>query len=282
MDLSCALSAILFFIGNILYVIYDALEIEGAQHHTKIGFLELDPYYIKDLWRRRRAYQSLEMWAGMINACAWVLFAIPMLQLAWILSLGGKRRIAMHAAIVILVVGACFTEALSLLFTVGIAGVTQWMTVTMNLSNWSADSPMTQDNTGWRVLEICTLMFSGMTLWVETVEWLALSGVLLTIYMSTRSLATDVGEGQLSFTFGRFWAHLGLFIGILSFFDFVSQVLRIIQWQLFTDIGLLLGIVNRLILFPVWLCCLGKQLTVAANSIEITKNFNKLEAGDLS
>merc|ERR1712194_875025 len=79
---------------------------------------------------------------------------------------------------------------------------------------------------------------------------------------------------EVSFTFGKCWAHFGLFISLMSFIDFAAQVLRILAWGYFTEIGMLIGLINRLVLFPLWLCCLGKQLTVAAQSIEIAKNFN--------
>merc|ERR1712232_1465294 len=51
---------------------------------------------------------------------------------------------------------------------------------------------------------------------------------------------TNANAG-VSFTFGKCWAHLGLFIGLLGFIDFLSQVLRVVNWKYFTEIGLLLA-----------------------------------------
>lgn len=282
MDIACVLAALLFFIGNILYVVYNVLEVESIHNIHKGEFKNLDSEYIEDLWKSRRQFESIEIASSLINALAWSMFAVPILQLTWILSLGGKRNIAMHTTIAVMCLGACFTEFISLLFSVGMSNVTEWITKELNLSDWVDSAGRFHDNVGWRTVELCALIYSGMVLWVEMFEWFAIFAMLLLLYFSVRGLMTTPmnvdgsGGGQLSFTFGKCWAHLGLFISLLALLDFASQVLRLVQWRMFTEIGLLLGIINRLIFFPLWLCLLGKQLSVASNSIEMTKQFNNM------
>jgi len=267
-------AAILFFIGNLLFLVYYVAAIKNTENVHDSNFLELDPSYIKEVWVQRNEMQTLYIASSMINAGAWSIFAMPILQLAWILSFGGKRRMALHISIVVLVVGAVMSEFLALLFSLGMSNVTTWVILSMNLSNWTSGS--TPDNIGFRVVELCSFIFNGMVLWIGTFEWLALSVSLLLIYLSTRGLANAgaVDGHEVSFTFGKCWAHFGLFISFMAFIDFTSQVLQILLSENFTNVGILIGIFNRLVLFPLWLCCLGKQLTVAAQSIEITKNFN--------
>merc|ERR1712183_143308 len=60
--------------------------------------------------------------------------------------------------------------------------------------------------------------------------------------------------------FGVVWADFGLIIALLAFVDWVFNLLRMREWNLFTDLGLIVAIVNRLLLLPIWLLMLGRQL----------------------
>jgi len=278
MDLSCIVASILFFVGNLFLLIFGLIEAASKTSNSD-GFrseIDLDADFIKSRWEFRRLWIGVTISSGLVNALAWVIFTIPMLQLAWILSLGGRRNVWMHAAIVILCLGSSFTEFISLLFNVGISNVGEWISKDINLHKWLDETnggTQGDDNIGWRVLELSYTIFTGMAIWVEAFEWLAMFMILTLIYISSRSLVATGSEDRPSFTFGRCWAHLGLFIGLLSLIDFSAQVLRFTNWTYFTNISVFFGMLNRLILLPVWLCLLSCQLPAAANSIEMSRGM---------
>merc|ERR1711862_705560 len=111
--------------------------------------------------------------------------------------------------------------------------------------------------------------------------WLAMFMILTLVYISSRTLVAEGGDG-VTFSFGRGWAHLGLFIGLLSLIDFAAQVLRFTNYTYFNNISVFFGVLNRLILLPAWLCLLACQLPAATNSVEMTQgipNFLDKTAG---
>jgi len=267
-DPTCALAAVLFCVGNCLLIVYWALEFQKRQNDFD-AYRNLDVNYIEDLWQFRRHWKTFEIAAGLINALAWFMFSIPIMQLAWILSLGGKRGLWMHVTIGALAIGSCFTEFIARLFYIGIAGVTEWITKAANLDDWGS----TGDGMGWRALEICHMITSGMILWVDAFEWLCLFGILTLIYFSSRGLMCSTTY-RPSFILGRCWAHLGLFIGLLSMIDFATNILRYEAWRSFMNISMFFSILNRLFLLPVWLLFLGRTLSLASNSSEITRMYD--------
>lgn len=276
MEINCLLASLLFFVGNILWIVWATLGLVHTQHMTADSVAIVDPAFIKSFFEQRNHYKYLELSASFMNIVAWFLLITPLLQLVWILSLGGKRRIAMHTSITVLVISACMTEGLTLLFQLGMSNQTEFLTTEVNLSNWLG---IDDDNIGWRSVEIIMLMFGGMTLWVEAFELLALFLVLNFIYTSCIYLPRDAAnmkqqkENQylLNFQFGFCFVHFGLFIGLLAGVDFITQVLRPVMFTLFAEIGFILGIINRLILLPIWLICFGTQLSVATRSIATAK-----------
>ena len=69
-------------------------------------------------------------------------------------------------------------------------------------------------------------------------------------------------------TFGRKWTVLGLIVGILGLFEFLSDLLRLRSWLTFMKISFVIYIINMLILFPIWLIVLGRQLPAIKASFE--------------
>jgi len=288
MDLTCLVAAFLFLLGQGLYIVYGFVSLNATKDAllsmssgSASTFMDLDPEFIQELWAVDRKWEWLQIASYLINAMAWVVFSIPVLQLCWILSLGGRRAIATHTTMAVLCVVGSFTEFLSLLFMIGMSNATAWATKNLNLSTWT-DTSIGTDMIGWRVLELNIYMYSGMVLWVDTFEWFAMFVILLLAYVSTRRLMTTEGNNNISFAFGKVWAHLGLFISLMSLIEFGIKTIGTLTWGPIGLIAALLSIANRLILFPLWLCLLSKQLSVAANSVEITKSHNNISTPSIT
>ena len=95
---------------------------------------------------------------------------------------------------------------------------------------------------------------SGLILWIDAVEYLFLSGIFILLALSIRT------DNQL---FTMKWAKFGIVLAVLGIIDFAVSILRFDNWGVFSTIGVLINILNQLILFPVWLIWLGRQLPKA-------------------
>lgn len=95
---------------------------------------------------------------------------------------------------------------------------------------------------------------------MDAFEWLALFGIFCCLYYSIVTLPASDSNGH---SFGIWLARLGLLIGILCLFDFISDCLRIESWSTFSKFAILISIVNMLALMPLWLIMLSCQLPTA-------------------
>ena len=156
MDKSCILCATLFTFSNFLFLIYFYQE---QQYNAQGGFsyesmLLLEPHYILQTWKHRFSYANLTSWASLFNAFAWFSMVIPITQLAYILSNGGKRKPIMHAYLVLLVFTGSFTEFLSRLIMSGMEDSTRHLIIHFSLDDWETAYDGEKDGMGWRVLEL--------------------------------------------------------------------------------------------------------------------------------
>lgn len=255
MDLTCLLAAILFFTGNTLLLVFYAKEAKRA-HFDEELYHALDPTYLQQEWAFYSQYRGQWLSAGIINGLAWFFFTFPMVQLAWILSHRGSQSLWLHVAIAILALIGAFTEWISRFLYMGAAMAMRLLVDDFNLDNWiSANS---NDQIGWRALEVTHIVVRGLILYIDSFEWICLFFIMVFVHVSVRQWRVFDG-----ITFGACWNSLGLFIGLLSILDFVSEILRIDGFQIFGPIAFWYGSVNRLILIPLWLIILGRRLPYA-------------------
>jgi formate hydrogenlyase subunit 4 len=98
------------------------------------------------------------------------------------------------------------------------------------------------------------LRLTGLVLWIDAFEWIALFCILILIYFSVGTQPKE--KRKLSI----WWARMGLFIAFLTFIDFSADVLRLEDWQTFTEIAIVVAVVNTLMLLPSWLIILSCTL----------------------
>lgn len=256
-DVVCILTAICFFLSHILNIILRAAEFQGAKNgdYDYYNFLQLDTQYLQQQWERRLQHQGLRTFSNLFGALAWFLFCLPTLQVSWILSRGGKRRLSLHVTLTLMVVGGSLTELISRLMSVGMNNITLYLASDFNLNNWVDDT--SNDGIGWKTLEVTSMLANGMMLWIDALEWLALFSVLVLIYVSLKT--ERINDATLSSS----WACLGLVIGLLCFFDFAAELMRSIDFMTFATISIAISTINTLLLLPIWLVWLGFQLAPA-------------------
>jgi len=219
---------------------------------------KLDVVYIKKRWQTDA--HGLEVIGGVLVTLAWFVFTIPMIQLAWILSRGGKRNVPLHTMMVLLVIAGSFTELIARLLQMGMWGILGWVSKDFNISDWieSSDNTGSSDNIGWKVLELISTVIIGMTFWVDAFEWLALSGIFLTIVVSVRTL-----PASSNVAIPNIWPYLSILLVGYCIIEFISDILRTLDWTTFQTIATIFSLFMTIIFFPVWLLMLGSWLPAA-------------------
>jgi hypothetical protein len=157
-DIVCIFAALFFFSSNLLEIIAEVDR--KKQHNTNYESLhDLEPDYLMEKWlggdtRTSRLFMS----AGVLKTLAWFTFAVPVLQMAWLLSRGGKRKIGCHVTMSALALGGTMAELISRLMIIGSYNAAHWIANDFNLSSWTTEG---NDNIGWRVLEVVYIVVEG-------------------------------------------------------------------------------------------------------------------------
>jgi len=273
-DITCCVAAAFFVVSNLVQLVGE-VTYRKRSHFSYYSMTQLDPTYIQDEWDFRSDHRGTLMVAGGLNALAWLCFTIPVLQLSWILSRGGRRQIGIHVTMAVLVLAGSISEFLAWMFTVGMFTVSDWIARDFNLDNWLGGEG-NKDMVGWRVLEMSHLILQGLHMWIDAFEWLALFGILVLVHFSIKSQTS-------SRTFHLKWTVMGLAIAGLSILDFAADVLKMKSWRFFSKIVLTTSALNTLVLLPIWLISLGKQLPAAVPSYVETEEdefVNKIESAE--
>lgn len=262
------LAALFIFLGNVLLVVYYGLE-RNREHWDQVRYSELEPAFLLLDWEWRKQNRQLEVAGKMITAVSWVILTAPILQVCVVQSLGGDRQLWLHVAIVCISIGGAIMEITAQLMHLGAFNAADYVSEKCTLTNWMTAETGRQDQIGWQVLEVAWREAAGLTLWVDSVEYLALAFMFILIFWSTFSLGSmpqSIGVGLGGFAF---------FIGVLSLADFVAYVVRFKFWNTASLVGRMISVLNRVIFIPLWfliLACMLPKATQAHEQEEASKN----------
>eukprot|EP00587_Corethron_hystrix_P007802 CAMPEP_0113323658 /NCGR_PEP_ID=MMETSP0010_2-20120614/16473_1 /TAXON_ID=216773 ORGANISM="Corethron hystrix, Strain 308" /NCGR_SAMPLE_ID=MMETSP0010_2 /ASSEMBLY_ACC=CAM_ASM_000155 /LENGTH=259 /DNA_ID=CAMNT_0000182673 /DNA_START=289 /DNA_END=1068 /DNA_ORIENTATION=- /assembly_acc=CAM_ASM_000155 len=249
--------------------------IEAYSHYKSVSFdfkqmLALDPSYIE-----ARFQNELSPTVKIVTACASALaaagFLIPMFQVSWILSHGGKRHLTVHIFICVIACAGGMCELIANFMLMGAHTTLAWLRNEFNLSDWNETD--SNDGIGWRVIEVVRLAIEGMTMWINAFEWISVFFIMTMIFFTTNYER----KHDANLAFGYKWSVLGLAIGILGLFEFIAELLRFVSWRTFSTFTIIIRIINMWVLVPTWLYVLGKQLPVAKLSFEHWKATTELK-----
>ena len=254
-------AAVLSVLSNILYIVYFSIYATKRPHFDYQTFKQLDPEFIQVEWQFRNSYRSLELAAGLLGSLYWFFLAIPILQVAWILSNGGKERMGIHVTVALFAIGGSLSECFARLMYIGSTNTTEWLSKDFNLDNWLGTG--VDDGIGWRTLEVAHLVVSGIILWIDAFEWFALAVICTLLVVSIRLSNRDDKVSKLSTCFTTGWIRLCVVLAIFSIIDFAAEILRFQSWRVFSTVALFFSAANRLILLPSWLFLMAKQLPLA-------------------
>lgn len=275
LDPASLLAAFFVFVGNLLLIIYYVVE-NNREHWDQNAYAQLEPEFLLKDWAWRRENRQLDVSGKMMSAISWVFLTAPILQVCVVLSKGGERLLALHVTIVSIAMGAAITEIAAQLMHLGAFNAADWASVEFQLNDWMSEG--SGDSIGWQALEISYREAAGLTLWVDSVEYLALSVIFILIFISANTMgdyAQNIGLGLSGFA---------LFIGLLSIADFACYVARFKFWATASIVGRIVAVMNRLIFIPIWLLALSCRLpacTDAHRQEEITDGSNVPSLADM-
>ena len=121
----------------------------------KEDYKQLLPNYIVDDWLNKADTKSLELASGFLKGIFWILFCLPMIEMAWVLSKGGKRNLAWNFGIMLFTLGGVWTKWFSSIFWNGMYISFHQITTYFNLEDWLNQASKNQynidgeDGIGW-------------------------------------------------------------------------------------------------------------------------------------
>ena len=253
-DITCLVSSITFVMGSLLHAGYTLQLVNHSEHASSyMNFMSLDPFAIQNGWQWLSEHSKLELVAGILTALGWFLLAIPLVQLAHILSMNGSRMMGLHTAVSVLAIGAATTDLCASLMYHGAYLALEYMANNMNLDDFSTEG----DEAGWKVLSLLTLFAKGMTHIVTHMELLFLSVIFALLFLSVFA--------QKEKLFSQRWAFFGVGLSGLCLFSFIVALRNTSGG--FSASHVINGI-TKIALLPIWILWLGKQLPMVRKTTQ--------------
>jgi len=277
----CLLAAALFWACNVIQITQIAQQASKWGTGDKSVYVQLIPDNIEYEWVRKMDRRGLEYASGFLKGVFWIVFCLPLVEMAWVLSRKGKVSLGCNIGIMLFAVAGSWSKWFSSIIWNGTYISYIQLTKNFNLDNWLPSIQAAQyqldgeDGMGWRALEVNYLVSRGLVLVVNALEWLCLAVIFTLTFFSVMQWRKDDQS-----SFGGKWNALGLFIGILAAIEFVLEIVGVegvgLAWVFFV----LYSALNRLILIPLWIIILGFQLPNATSkqfdSVDLLGN-NELE-----
>ncbi len=173
MDISCLIALVLTVSSDVLDLIQTSRTF-GYFNNDNSGYTIDDLANLNTDYIKRRFmfdYENLELYGftTILGALSIFAFFVPILQVAWILSDGGKRRVASMGLILILALAGGMCELIVSLMLLGIRSTAiGWIgsDTFFNLDNWLGvigddDDGSNGDMIGWKVLEVTYTILNG-------------------------------------------------------------------------------------------------------------------------
>jgi len=282
------LAAVLFWACNAIQITQIAQQSSKWGSFDKSYYTQLNPDSIEFEWAEKYSARSLEYAAGFLKGAFWIVFSLPVVEMAWVLSRKGTRSLGCNIGIAVFALAGSWSKWFTAIFWNGIYISFIQLSKNFNLDDWLSTTLANQfdldgeDGIGWRVLQVNYLVTRGLPVVVSAVEWLCLAVIFTLSFFSVMEWRKE----DLS-SFGGKWNALGLFIGILCLVEFILEIVGVegqgLAWVFF----ILYSALVRLILVPTWIIILGFQLPMATskefdsiNQLELSENQQQTKDND--
>lgn len=275
---NCMLAAALFWACNAVQITQFVQKSPMWQTLDNNYYEQLVPTSIENEWLNiKMNSKELEYAATYLKAAFWIVFTLPMVEMAWVLSKRGTRSLGCNVGIAVFTLAGSWSKWFTTILWSGMYFSFLELAKNFNLDNWLTPQlanifGVDEDGIGWSVLEVNYVAFRGVTLVVDSVEWICLAVIFVLTFISVLEWRKEDVT-----TFGGKWNALGLFLGILSLSQFILEIVGVTAvggaWIFF----ILYAALFRLLLFPLWILIMGFQLARASS-----KELDSIDTHQLS
>ena len=277
----CIVCACLFWASNAIEIVIGFQKSTQMSTFDREAYKQLLPDNIADEWVEKIDTRGLTIASGFLKGTFWIVFCLPIIEMAWVLSKGGKRALVWNLGIILFVLGGSWTKWFTAIFWNGMYISYLQIARNFNLDVWLSTILAEQyqidgeDGIGWRALEVNYMVSRGLVWIVNSVEWICLAAIFSFTFVSVfQWRKTD------ETSFGAKWNALGLFIGLLAVVEFIGEIVGFEGYRVAWIFVVLYAALNRLILIPIWIIILGFQLPNACTKEVDTlfdENYNNSE-----
>lgn len=127
-----------------------------------------------------------------------------------------------------------------------------------------------EDGLGWKSLELMNTVSTGMVSLIDSVEFVLLAAIMVTMYMAVRQGAS----------FSKAWTYLGLGMAGISLLQFILAISSMDTFGMINSFNVALMAINQVILFPIWLVWLGLQMKDLNESGIVTATITSKDTDD--
>jgi hypothetical protein len=173
MEITCLVALVIVFIADVLEIFtvrrFFAFSRSISGTFTYESWKNLDPEYLKEVFENRVKMSTMAGVTSIMSALSIFALIIPILQVSWILSQGGKRHVGLHVAVCVLALACGFTELITSLMLIGARNAFVFIVEMFDLDDWQLqrsddESGSGGDGTGYRVLELIDIVVNGKNL----------------------------------------------------------------------------------------------------------------------
>ena len=248
-------SAALLLIGGVV-LIGDMIAMRQASHHSYAEFKSFNSTVLSDLWAARRSWAALRVLGDFIECISIVAAVPPVMVLSDVITAtskgAGSARLVMPLFIIV-----SGTLLISFLSSAGTLQRADWVSTFPAFKPSSVNAHL--HDGGWgpmQSIEVAWQISSGQSLWLGTFDQLMLS--IFFGIVGYHSLRNPILQSRG--TIPRYHSILSLTLSLLMFLTFCFGVLRFVSWYTFMILGAIIGIISALVLMPIWMFTLGRQM----------------------
>ena len=169
MESSCLVALIIVFLADFLDVV--TVRIKYLQFSSRSfsdqEWKTLDPEFLEETF----AYWGRNTWllnlSSLMDALSLFVLAVPIIQVSWILSQGGRQHLGLHAAVFLFAMAAAICKLVVSLMMIGTRGSFKFIEERFEVGDWELQTSNGNDNgdgVGWRVLEMIHIIVHGKNL----------------------------------------------------------------------------------------------------------------------
>lgn len=236
------ISGLLTIVTTVLLIVITTSFVKRSEDHDcgYEEFKKLNIICLRRFWENNDDIQPIVFGFQIVSAVASFLLIPPIMVMNEIFRRNGRPSQVLMPAIA----AACGVRILEFTFSAG----------ALMHSNYVAREWTLTDN-DLKALTLSYLTVRSQGMWLFAMDYL---------FLAIGQMSTSLLVYKCQNTMPRWWAHLGMFAGIIGIINFLVELGRLGSWYRMSEIGYLLQALDGFVLLPVWTLIMGCKLYTAS------------------